>query len=52
MRIEAQHMRQLTPIKKISLVFRGVVAEIIFSLVLGALCVLICGLVFHFKFAV
>ncbi|GEM_PF-3648373 len=51
MRMEAQHMRQLTPTKKTALVFRGVVAEVIFSLALGALCVLICALVFQFKFS-
>ena len=49
MRGETQHMRQLTPVKKTTLVFHGVIVEIIFSLVLGALCVLICALVFQFK---
>jgi len=37
-----------THAKKTTLVVRGVVAEIIFSLLLGALCVVICALVFKF----
>jgi len=34
--------------KKTTLIVHGVVAEIVFSVLLGALCVAICALVFKF----